>query len=310
MDIQLPLVNLLPSRPEIKGITGLLAQLTPGQQIDAVVESQIGDNYYLLRMSDSGLPLRARTPVALEAGRSLTLQVMESGDTPKLRIVSPQQAPVESADSQAIQQALREFLPKRLPAGQLAATLERLLGAAAGESAAKLPQPVRTAVAELARALPQSVRLANAEGLQQAVRDSGLFLEAKLATAAPGQARELAVADLKSRLLVLVDALRKQLEAEGGGDDAATEAMDLPEDYRPQPGSPAVAETGGRPLPRPSDQGATPQQNAGARLADTADASPERRLAVVSESALPPSARTESAAQPVPVERSSAQSTE
>ena len=301
MDIQLPLVNLLPSRPEIRGISGLLAQLTPGQQIDAVVETHIGENYYLLRLSESGLQLRARTPLALEAGRSLTLQVVESGDTPKLKIVPPQPAAAERTEDQVIQQALREFLPKRQPATELATTLDRLLQSAPGSAAAKLPEPVRAAAAGLAQALPQPSRLADAEGLQQAVRDSGLFLEARLATALPAQARELATADVKGRLLVLVDALRKQLqETETAADGVPAETAELPDEYRPRAGPPHPAAAGVRPPVRqPGREAALQPAAPGAPAqAEAADAAPELRLAAAAEAPRPQGEGVP--AQPVP----------
>lgn len=304
MDIQLPLVNLLPQRPEIRGIASLLAQLTPGQQIDAVVETHIGENYYLLRLNDSGLQLRARTPLALETGRTLTLQVVESGDSPRLKVVAPPPAPApaEPSESQVIQQAVREFLPKRQPTAELATALERLLQPAPGEPPAKLPEPVRAAVAHLAEALPQPGRLADARGLQEAVRDSGLFLEAKLA-AAPGAAREWVAADVKGRLLMLVDTVRKQLqELDTSGDGPPQELADLPEDYRPRAG-PAAPVTGER-LPARQPMAESAAQPVPSKLpAEALDVAAELRLAgAPAESPPPGPPRTGGAAPAGPAE--------
>jgi len=249
MDIQLPLVNLLPARPEIKGISGLLAQLAPGQQIEAVVESHIGEHDYLLRLGDGAVQLWARSQQPLETGKNLTLQVVEPGTTPKLKIVPPTVAPAERGEA-VIQQAVREYLPKRASLAELPAALQRMVPLAAEAPA------LQAALQELERRLPQQSRLATPEGLRQAVRDSGLFLEAGLVAAGGQPGRPPAAADLKAGLLAVVDGLRRQLQASEPEEGAAADAAE-PEPVYPRR-LPLAAEVAARLLPAAAGSGVPP----------------------------------------------------
>jgi hypothetical protein len=241
VDIQIPLASLLPPRPEIRGLTQLIAQLKPGQQISAVVESHISENYYLLRLPENGLQLRARTAQALQAGQVLDLRVEQAGDTPTLKILA-QNTPPPPAEA-AIQQATRDFLPKQLPLRSLVEALSQ----PQKPTAASEPGPASVSVSaqrELSRAMPKREQLTTEDGLKQAVKRAGLFLEARLAAAAPHQFGEVARTDLKSRLMVLVEALHKEIRSVEGETRPPQSHPEppraMPDAYPPRPATSAA----------------------------------------------------------------------
>ncbi len=115
-----------------------------------------------------------------------------------------------------LQAALRNALPRQLP---LSTVLAGLLAASGGSRHPALPAEVLQQMQRLLERLPQREAVTRADGLRQALADSGLFLEARLAEALrAGQpstqlARQLA-GDLKGGLLGLLSLLLGQA---GGG---------------------------------------------------------------------------------------------
>lgn len=190
----------------------------------AVVETTVtGGNDFLLRILDSGQLLRARSQLALFPGQILKLQVIEPGATPELKILPPE-TPV-TPESVLIQQALRQHLPKQQGLVELASSLVQAMKPEQGAGAV-LPDGLRTALQAVLDVLPQKDALIDPEGLRQAIRNSGLFFEAKLAALADGaEAR----GDLKGLLLALVDALKNSPAP------PQTPAQDAPGRAEPQP---------------------------------------------------------------------------
>jgi flagellar hook-length control protein FliK len=88
----------------------------------------------------------------------------------------------------------------------LAPLLAELVFKAHANQHAAAPSPLQAAIKNLLAALPTRQDIRQVDGLQRAVAQSGLFLEAKLATAASSQLPTLAT-DLKSLLLRYLNAL-------------------------------------------------------------------------------------------------------
>jgi hypothetical protein len=189
----------LASIPSAAPTAGQAASLKVGAILDVMVQARLGDNRFQLRPLPEGEPLTGISLTELSVGQRLQVQVTRLGAMPELRII-----PAETPAPETVPKALRELLPKQGDVKELAVMLGRL--PASGSSS--LPEPVRVAVERLSAILPQAEKLMTPDGLQKAVRDSGLFLEASLAAVLTDGA-ELPENDLKARLLNLLAVLQK-----------------------------------------------------------------------------------------------------
>jgi hypothetical protein len=213
-----------------------LATWRVGQVLAATVVSSPQPGRAELRIGN--LQVAAQTGnLQLTPGQALRLEVASLKEVPVLKLLGVlQQNPVN--------QAVRDALPRQQPLAPLLGMLARI--GAGGQ----LPPEIARLAQELMARLPTPASVGNPTGLRQALRDSGLFLEAKLArttppqvAAAPGgnpapaKAAELS-GDLKANLLRLVQALRN---------NAANSA---PAGARPAGGTPGVpaAATPGTPV--------------------------------------------------------------
>lgn len=169
----------------------------------------------------------ARSLAPLQVGQNLKLEVLQPrSDPPVLRILNASRTPNPA------EQALRTLLPRQTSLAPLLANLGQLARAGAtatpaasttaGTAAAPnsaLPRPVTEQLQQLLRLLPDVAQASRPDGLKQALQDSGLFLEARLArllTANTGaspaalqrQAAHLFGGDLRAGLLRLATALQ------------------------------------------------------------------------------------------------------
>ncbi|MBS1211842.1 MAG: putative flagellar hook-length control protein, partial [Proteobacteria bacterium] len=218
-----PSVPLLPTQTSAKGISNLIAQLRPGQNLVAVVETRLAENTFLLKLADSGRSISARTQLDLAPGQMLKLEVVSLGPTPELKIVP--RAETEPSEAEAMQQALRQFMPKQQGLAELASTLRQALTQQAVKNASDLPEPLRALIRTVLDGLPQKKALLNAEGLRQAARNSGIFFEAHLA-AHPSSLQSVSARDLKCRLMALSDALQGILATDADSEQAAASPSD------------------------------------------------------------------------------------
>lgn len=168
-----------------------------GQLLQAQVLSGSVNNQVTLRIGQTTIDAQSQTP--LTTGQTLTVQVVRLGEQPVLKVV-PQTPPTLNDPLAA---ALRSALPRQTGLAPLLANLGLL--AQSGNSAPPLPPTVLQAAAQIYRDLSDSHQAATARGLQQAIRDTGLFLESKLAQL-PNSAGELS-RDFKAALLRLQNLL-------------------------------------------------------------------------------------------------------
>lgn len=159
-----------------------------GQILQAVARTPSQNGQVTLQLGSQ--TLEARTPVPLQAGQSLTLEVIQQGQTPLLRILPP-------SSTNLIDQAMRQALPRQNSLAPLLANLTQLVNSTQREV---LPSTLLQAMRSFLKILPEPRQASSAEGLRQAVRNSGIFLESRLRPASAMPTPELQ-RDLKAGLL-------------------------------------------------------------------------------------------------------------
>jgi hypothetical protein len=136
--------------------------------------------------------------MSFEPGQLLTLQVRSLGDLPVLTLLA---APRDTAAAMAV----RMLLPRYGSTTPLLASLPLLLTT----PGARLPPAVADAARALVHNLPDSAALSTAGGVRAAIRNSGTFLEPRLALGAAltpdGRGFDT---DFKANLLRLLQQLR------------------------------------------------------------------------------------------------------
>lgn len=194
---------------------------TAGQILEATVVRQALDGTVTLRVG--GQEVQARTGLNLAADQPITLQVAQSGTQTVLRVLhlgGPEAAPEATLNNRAgaadpadvtLAQAWRQVLPREGDVRPLLNRLTGLLQSPDGPTNRDLPAPVAQNLRALAGKIPALETLLTATGLKQAVTDSGVFLEARLAAALAQGATPAVQNDLKAGLLQLVASLRAAL---------------------------------------------------------------------------------------------------
>jgi hypothetical protein len=221
-----------------------IASLKLGAILDVVVQARMGENRFQLQRLPGGEPLTAMSQAELAVGQRLQVQVSRLGTLPELRIL-----PAEPPQPEVVPKALRELLPKQIDLKEFSAMLGRL----SLSGSLNLSEPVRLAMERLVAAMPQAEKLITPEGLQKAVRNSGVFLEASLASVLTDGA-PLPENDLKARLLNLLAALQ-----EGEGEKASPHPQSLKQESAQLPpgtapsrtATQAPEEAGGQASPNP-----------------------------------------------------------
>ncbi|MFP4682737.1 MAG: flagellar hook-length control protein FliK [Ectothiorhodospira sp.] len=243
-----------------------LRNLQQGQILQArVLTSAAAGGHTLLRLPGAGL--EARLPVPVQAGQQLTLQVTNVHPRLQLTLLPTPAAqtavgpirsdpviPSGSPSAEARAPLMRQWAPAQSSQTPLMASLARLHTPSMEPVRQALPPAVRQAMESLWQALPRAEGVTTGSGLRQALLESGLFLEPRLARAAGsnGTRNDAPISpvarDLKGQLLSLAQQLRSlPLPARGAGDAAPT----------PQEPPPPLRE--GQPVPQGRDQGIPPR---------------------------------------------------
>jgi len=172
----------------------LLSSLRTGQSLQAQVLAVPRADLARLLIND--LTITARTGRPLTPGQTLTLTVLKGGATPELQVQSPQRPPNG-------QDVLRLALPRQQPLNSTLSGLAQL----AERAMPLLNGPARKALLGLlARSVP--LRQVSPDTVRQAVKDSGVFTEARMAKGQPP-----APTDRKALLLQLAAALPQRQPA-------------------------------------------------------------------------------------------------
>ncbi|NOY62000.1 MAG: flagellar hook-length control protein FliK [Gammaproteobacteria bacterium] len=157
-----------------------LPSLRVGQLLEAVVAKVDNAN---VTLQVDGKPLRASLPqfLAPAVGDKLTLQ-LASLSPPTFKVVSSVQG-----DAALLTQALRTALPRQGGFATLLANLGALSNvASAGQQSAaeKLPDALSSLIKQLLLSIASTEKIRSGDGLRQAVKQSGLFMEQSLAQTA------------------------------------------------------------------------------------------------------------------------------
>ncbi|GAB6040250.1 flagellar hook-length control protein FliK [Endothiovibrio diazotrophicus] len=183
-------------------LTGTAAATTlqDGQAVRATVLSTEGGQVSL-RIGNQILQLQ--TPIPLQQGQQLDLQVERLRDLLVLRLMNtPRLADLVST-------GIRQALPQQ---GGLPPLLANLQALARGELPMPTPREFNQLAERFLQQLPELRNLVTEQGVRQAIQESGVFLEAKLAQAVRSGAGEATSAalqnDLKTALLKLLTGLR------------------------------------------------------------------------------------------------------
>ncbi|GAB4293020.1 MAG: hypothetical protein Kow0083_06150 [Methylophaga sp.] len=258
-----PVIRVTPVVAENNQTAVLLKQ---GQLVAVEVVKVLAENRLLVSPSliglnssrpaqpgtSSGLPPRIEIDISslqqqFRPGERLALEVLrEQPLLVQLKAGSPSRA-------ELIQQYQREVLPHFNRAGPAFNTLSQL--------PAELPvaQVIRRGVNQLLQGLSERQSLQQAEGLRQALNNSGLFLENRLST---GVSQTLLKQDLKANLLQLAEQLKMALSSTGQFKEldmqrlpgevqrALQQLVNTPQDLRKLPAQvpPALASRGQTPM--------------------------------------------------------------
>lgn len=161
-------ITLIPNSPVLK--------LQPGQILSATVQAKLTNNLMELLINNQRIQARSNQP--FEVGQKLQLVVEKNTNPVILKAVhTPQQNP--QAELQAVRHdLLKTHLPRTASFEPLIKTLNSVLQNT--QSLSTLPKPLQQTLQSLLSSLSQPQQLSNKEGLKQAIKQSGLFLEAHL----------------------------------------------------------------------------------------------------------------------------------
>lgn len=189
MDIQSILPVISPAARQ--ATTDLLLQLKLGQIIPATVIKALPDTGQT-HLSIGGKLVQAQSSIALQPGQALELEVIEIGRLPQLKIVRPVAAETVSQKTVLNNIGLQKS-PVLLPR-QLIAFAE------APSGVNNLPAAIKTLAQNFLTSLPDVRELSTFQGIKQAIAESGIFLEAKLASLTQPKSAPIEN-DLKANLL-------------------------------------------------------------------------------------------------------------
>ena len=195
-----------------EGTPGGLRQLDPGRTLTAVAAGDSSRGQVRLQLA--GEIVQARTEQAIRGGERLQVQVVrQDADATLLRVL-----PTDG--TRDVSEATRAALARQTSPAPLLASVAALAGAGAttpapgAGSPTPLPEAVQQAVRHLWQNLPDATRLGQADGVRQAVADSGLQLERRLAAVGSGEQPPTAVrGDFKGNLAGLLGQIFRALDS-------------------------------------------------------------------------------------------------
>ena len=194
------------------------ALLRQGQQVAVEVIKLLAQNRLLVAptlaaplASQAAMTGMPRLPSQIEVDISQINQNFRPGQRLALAVLQEQPLAVQlkagsSTRAELIQQYQRDLLPQFNRTAASLTTLGQL------PSSMTLSEPVRQSLTQLMQGLSERQNLQQAEGLRQALNNSGLFLENRLKN---GADQSIVGQDLKANLLQLAQQLRTELAQPG-----------------------------------------------------------------------------------------------
>lgn len=215
--MKIPLTLQPPSLAAQPQVQSLLQQLRVGQVLQAKVLAQVQPAVIKLQIATT--ELLARTPVTLEPGTRLRLEVMQREPQPALRILNREQSPLPPARDRVMRNAMpRQQLP--------IVTRQALQDLRAVASTQRQAEPIERAIRILSDSAVKPAQL-TAGGIQRALTASGIFLETKLLSATLQ-----AAPDLKLDLLKLLRTLTDRSRVVAADGKAAVDDAQYPSNSR------------------------------------------------------------------------------
>jgi hypothetical protein len=161
-----------------------LSRLLVGQILNATVVENKTANSLILKIGNQLLEARATQNKTLNVGEQLKLIVEKQNNPTTLRVIQHDPKVIaQEAKQQLQQQLLREAIPKQAGLEKLTTLLNQVTNNIKA-SVKNLPAPIEQQFKKLIEQLPSKNNLDNEAGLRTAIKNSGIFLEAKLLTEA------------------------------------------------------------------------------------------------------------------------------
>jgi Flagellar hook-length control protein FliK len=180
MDIQSLALASTPTPLSIKVAKLNLSQLFLGQILNATVVSKKSPDSFILQIGNQQFEAKTDQRIPLNIGQQLKLSV-EKLDSPVTFKVLEQNT--TKVIHEAKQQLLRENIPKQAGMEKLTTVLAQV-SKNVKDVIKTLPAPIEQQFKKLIEQLPVRSSLNNEAGLKTAIKNSGIFLEAKLLTEA------------------------------------------------------------------------------------------------------------------------------
>jgi hypothetical protein len=155
-----------------------LSQWFIGQILNATVTERKSADTFILQIGNQQVEAKTNQSNPLNVGEQLKLAV-EKQDNPVVLRVLQQSSP--KAAQEVKQQLLRENMPKQAGMEKLTNVLNQVSNNIK-EAIKMLPTPIELQFKRLIEHLPTKTNLNNEAGLKAAIKNSGIFLEAKLLT--------------------------------------------------------------------------------------------------------------------------------
>jgi len=198
----------------------LFSQWRVGAIVEAIAVRDIASGQLWLNIGNARVPARIASGDNIGPANGERLQLRVLRDHPVLALEA---LPPDNEESAAVNDSLRRFLPRQTSPSPLLSNVSVLAkqiavqgnpvaasaNPAAGAALASLPRPIRVAVEQLWQAIPDTTELETGDGLANAIRRSGTFLEANLANVGVADAREVLSRDMKALLIELKQALQR-----------------------------------------------------------------------------------------------------
>ncbi len=173
-----------------------------GQVLNATVIETAAQGAITLRINNTLIQAQSQLPVS--PGQQLSLQVANTGQQTVLKVIEP------AAPTDPLTQALRVALPRQAALPPLLANLAWLSAPSGTAQASTLSPAVTQLASQLFNNLASAASATTAQGLKDALYNSGLFLENKLAHQVPRQDQQGLKNDFKAGLLRLLEGLHAE----------------------------------------------------------------------------------------------------
>jgi Flagellar hook-length control protein FliK len=187
-----------------------------GQILQAIVQGR--DQQGRLEIKIGNNTLTATSPKVYQVGQTLKLQVVDMGETLVLQNLEPGRTTTKKP---LVEQLLRHALPKQGKLQTLVKSLNQLVPnlKVAAQDLPVLPKPLVKHLVDTQSVLPAREQVVNPQTLKQTIKDSGLFMEAKLAATLPQSDKAADIppssvvkTDLKAKLIGLIHVIEQSLQ--------------------------------------------------------------------------------------------------